>query len=230
MAYTAIMKITGLFVIALFLAACHQTPQTPLTRAAYDGSSAEVKSALAGAKPEEANEALVWAARNGNRAAIPVLVAGGANPNHTYGVNSWTPLEHAIHKDQYGSVKTLIDSGANINNRDRHGRTALMMAAGYGYADIVELMLDRGADPRVGDEDGVTALDRAVVGTPDIDRFTVGQCQTSTVQALLTKTPDLALDDKVWRRIAVKMKHCPDVENLLVRTRAAASKAGVPHS
>lgn len=226
------MKTLTVFLTAFLFAGCGNTRHSALSQAAREGSTAEVTSALVGATLTEVDDALIGAARNGNRAAIPILISHGADPNQTAGVNSWTPLEHAIHKNQFGAVKTLIESRADINRRNRHGRTALMMAAGYGYSDIVELLLDRGSDPRVSDEDGMTALDSAIIGTADIDRFTVGQCQASTVQTILAKVPDLALDEKLWRRIAAKIKHCPDVETLLSRSRAAATanKLPVPRS
>ena len=56
--------------------------------------------------------ALVWAARSGAADSIPVLVKHGANPNLTNGVNSWTPLMHAIHKHQVAAVGALLKAGA----------------------------------------------------------------------------------------------------------------------
>ena len=54
---------------------------------------------------------LVGAARSGDTQAIAALLAGGADPNQRWGVNSWTPLMHAIHKDQKGSVEALLAGG-----------------------------------------------------------------------------------------------------------------------
>ena len=89
---------------------------------------------------------LIQAARAGRADLIPALVKQGADPNQRGGVNGWTPLMHAIHKNQKASVAALLDSGADINGRGADGGTALMMAAGYGYTDIVNLLLNRGAD------------------------------------------------------------------------------------
>jgi ankyrin repeat protein len=127
---------------------------------------------------------LVLAARNGDVRTVRDLVARGADPNEYAGVNSWTPLEHAVHKGQIGSVAALLDAGANPNRADPQGTTPLMMAAGYGYTDIVQLLLRRGADARLRDHDGATALDLAVTGVADIDRFTLFDCQNETVKLL----------------------------------------------
>ena len=59
-----------------------------------------------------------------------------------------------------------------------------MMAAGYGYTDMVKLLLSRGANTRLKDSAGQTALDRAIEGANDIDRFTLFDCQNETVKAL----------------------------------------------
>ncbi len=161
---------------------------------------------------------LIGAARSGDTQAIAILLSHGANPNQRWGVNGWTPLMHAIHKNQKGSVAVLLAGGADVNARGNAGMTALMTAAGYGYADIVQLLLDRGADPYAETTDGDTALTAAVGGVPDIDKFTVGNCQTATVAALLKKAPNLQLKDNFHgraARLAVKASGCVDVLSLL---------------
>jgi hypothetical protein len=97
---------------------------------------------------------------------------------------------HAIHKNQPASVAALLNAGADVNLES--GRTtALIMAAGYGYAGLVKTLLDHGADPRVVAAAGRTALEAAVGGSLDIDRYTSGYCQTATVRALLDHDPEL---------------------------------------
>ena len=162
---------------------------------------------------------LIGAARSGNTQAIATLLAGGADPNQRWGVNSWTPLMHAIHKDQKGSVEALLAGGADMNARGgSQGVTALIMAAGYGYTGIVQLLLEKGADPRAETADGDSALAAAVTGVPDIDKFTVGHCQTSTVAALLKKAPDLKLKDNFYgraARLAARAAGCAAVVSLI---------------
>ena len=127
---------------------------------------------------------LADAARAGDVAGIQRLISHGADPNEIAGQNRWTPLLHAIHKGQVGSVNALLDGGADINRVSGNGVTPLMMAAGYGYTNIVELLLRRGADPAIADRHGATALDLALTGVSDIDRFTLFDCQNATVRAL----------------------------------------------
>ncbi len=128
---------------------------------------------------------IIGAARNGDSQLIRSLIQHGADPNVTAGVNGWTALQHAIHKNQSASVETLLQSGADPNLRGtQHRMTPLMMAAGYGYADIVRILLRHGADPALKDESGRTARDYARSGMMDIDRFTYGHTQTAALQAL----------------------------------------------
>src|SRR5436309_10605137 len=83
--------------------------------------------------------------RAGDVPAIRQLLHDGVDPNAPSGGNGWTPLLHAIHTHQNGSIAALIDGGADPNRADADGTTPLMMAAGYGYDDTVQLLLQRGA-------------------------------------------------------------------------------------
>jgi hypothetical protein len=161
---------------------------------------------------------LISAARNGDTAEIRRLAAAGADPNETGGANGWTALMHAIHKHRDGSVAVLLDAGANPNARVGSGHTALIMAAGYGYTGTVKLLLARGADPRLTTANGDSALEAAVAGTTDIDRFTLGDCQASTVRALLDKDPTLKIRDSFWGRMS-KRAACAETVKLLESRR-----------
>ena len=107
------------------------------------------------------------------------------------------------------NIKRRAFIGANPNATDASGTTPLMMAAGYGYTDIVKILLSHGANPRLATNEGITALDLARSGVPDIDRFTVFNCQDDTVKALLAADPKLA--DHTAK--------LPGVARLLLRTK-----------
>lgn len=139
---------------------------------------------------------LITAAREGDVPMIRTLAAKGADPNEPAGVNDWTPLLHAIHKNQLGSVAALLDAHANPNIASPKGMTPLMMAAGYGQAKIVRLLLARGANPRLADHRGQTALDYARHGMNDIDRFTMFKRQDETIRALTTPAAPPSRSDR----------------------------------
>jgi len=173
---------------------------------------------LAGCATHTTQPSLIQAARDGRTDLIPMLVNQGADPNQRAGVNGWTPLMHAIHKNQKASVTALLDAGADVNGRGTDGSTALMMAAGYGYTGIVNLLLDRGADAHIQMSDGMNALTFAVLGANDIDRFTAVDCQGLTIKALIDRVPDLKLQGsaRVLRTVAsAKLKSCAGFAQLL---------------
>jgi hypothetical protein len=162
------------------------------------------------------------ATRTGDLTALDGYIKSGADLNRPEGVNSWTPLMHAIHTNQRGSMRMLLNAGADANQATRDGLTPLMMAAGYGYQEMVRDLLEHGANPRLRHSDGTTALDLAVVGTTDIDRFTIGDCQIETVKALLDKAPDLKLNGNGLDRAAtwVKKGTCRPLMQLLQERKA----------
>jgi ankyrin repeat protein len=62
-------------------------------------------------------------------------------------------------------VAYLLDAGARIDDRDARGRTALMIAAEGGHAEIANLLLARGADPALKDKAGKRAADLTVLSS-----------------------------------------------------------------
>lgn len=171
---------------------------------------------------ESSHTPLICAARNGDTRSIAALIGGGADPDLPGGVNGWTPLMHAIHKARGESVRALLAGGADPNRGSRDGVTPLMMAAGYGFDEMVTELLDRGADPHTRHPDGSTALDFAVSGVPDIDRFTVRDCQAATVKVLLARAPDVRLQNPTLSRFARLLKHgggCTEMRASLARAR-----------
>ena len=170
--------------------------------------------------------ALVPAARGGRVGVLTILLEAGGNPNRLDGRlgrnparRGWTPLVHAVHTNQTGAVQTLLDFGADPNLPARGGDTPLVMAAGYGRIGLVELLLAHGANPALQPErGGPTPLAAAVMGSVDIDRFTIGKCQTETVKALLAHAPQLRLGDGFWDHMAIRFarwSNCTEVLALL---------------
>jgi ankyrin repeat protein len=68
-----------------------------------------------------------------------------------------TPLCVAIMKGDTETVKKFIEYGADVNELS-NGLTPLMMAARFNKAEIITLLLSKGARIDTKDERGLTAL------------------------------------------------------------------------
>ena len=151
---------------------------------------------------------LAGAVRAGDVILTAALIARGADPNQPAGGNGWTPLLHAVHTNQLATAEALLAHGADPNRADPGGMTPLMMAAGYGNDEMAALLLRHRADPHVRAHDGATALDYALTGMSDIDKFTLVRCQDSTVALLLRAAPDLRQDEQRTSRAFAALKRC----------------------
>src|SRR5690606_13722918 len=60
------------------------------------------------------------------------------------------------------AVRRLLDLGFPVDAVDDKGCTGLLRAAGGGHAEVLELMLSRGADPQRAAHTGATPLSAAV--------------------------------------------------------------------
>ncbi|HKS26489.1 MAG TPA: ankyrin repeat domain-containing protein [Pyrinomonadaceae bacterium] len=79
----------------------------------------------------------------------------------TITTNAVMPLIEAAYEGNTVQVQSLIEEGADVNERDASGRTALMIAANRGHTYVVQLLLERGADANVTDNKGTTAMQAA---------------------------------------------------------------------
>jgi ankyrin repeat protein len=110
---------------------------------------------------------LMQAVRAGDAEAVRDMLARGAGVNETDEVNAvdedgFTPLHRAVYDAELDRghpriVRLLIDAGANLDARIFFGITPLMLAAGGGQADAVEMLINAGADVLAANEGGRSA-------------------------------------------------------------------------
>ena len=162
--------------------------ETPLMVAARSGNADVVKQLLAkganvNTRAARGQTALMWAVAQKHPDVVKVLLEHGADvqarseswsqveavsphghPDYNraiqYGNN--TPLMFAARVGDLGSAKLLVASGANVNDQDARGISVLVLAAHSGFRDVVEFLLEAGADPNSSTA-GFTALHEAVM-------------------------------------------------------------------
>jgi ankyrin repeat protein len=72
-------------------------------------------------------------------------------------------FEDAIKRGDAEDVRRLLGRGIDVDMRDRHGQTALMLAAHAGHREVVEALIAHGANLNVTAKYGLTALMLAII-------------------------------------------------------------------
>ena len=125
---------------------------TPLLWAAHQ-SHPEIARALiaAGATVDAVNDygvtPLLEASRTGDAVMVDALLQGGADPSRAHPEGE-TPLMAAARAGSLPAVRALLTRGADVNAAERFQQTsALMWAAAEGHGDVVDVLLEAGANP-----------------------------------------------------------------------------------
>jgi ankyrin repeat protein len=162
--------------------------ETALMAASRSGKADIVRLLLArgadaNARATRRQTALMWAAAERHPEVVKLLVAHGADvharssewqemmavPPH--GLPQYnkiiphgrdTALLFAARSGDLVSAKILVEAGANVNDADAWGVSATTMAAHAGFTDLVEWLLDRGADASAAAA-GFAALHAAIM-------------------------------------------------------------------
>lgn len=100
---------------------------------------------------------LMLASYNGHTGIVEKLLEAGADVNLTNPTGT-TPLMLAASGPFPATVQALLAAGAKVNAIDSGEHfTALMWAAAEGQAEVVKILIDKGADLTLTDIDGDTA-------------------------------------------------------------------------
>jgi len=98
---------------------------------------------------------LMIAALRGDLSTARRLVELGAQINR----EGWTPLHYAATGGHVPMTRWLLEQSAYIDAESPNRTTPLMMAARQGRTNIVELLMEEGADPTVRNEAGLGVAD-----------------------------------------------------------------------
>ncbi|KAK1940875.1 Ankyrin-3 [Phytophthora citrophthora] len=113
--------------------------------------------------------ALHIAARYSNAEIVSILLDGGSSVTEVDN-NGWTILHAAVRdfdSDTLDKVKLLLAKEAVLNTPDKKGSTALHFAARYCNQEVVNLLLDAGAEIDVVDTSGNNALSYLLLSDTD---------------------------------------------------------------
>ena len=66
----------------------------------------------------------------------------------------WTALPYAAERGHEEVIRLLFGKGANTDDQDKNGLTALHGSAQAGHIEVVRLLLDSGADVAGKDQRG----------------------------------------------------------------------------
>lgn len=152
------------------------------------------------AERERGQTALMWAVAQRHADVVRLLIdnganlharsriwyqlentAGNTNPSGNFNMahGGSTPLLFAARNGDIETARVLLEAGANVQDSDASGASALVIATHSGHGPLATFLLQRGADPNAA-EAGYTALHAAVL-----------RSQVELVAALLEHGADL---------------------------------------
>ena len=162
--------------------------ETVLMTTARTGSVPAVRALLGYGADVKARErwqgetALMWAAAENHGAVVKLLVEHGAEVNARSSSlqfpkiafngstmvstpmprGSLTALMMAARQGALDGVRALAEVGADLNLTEPEGSTALVLAILNSHPEVAVFLLERGANPNIGDAAGMAALYAAV--------------------------------------------------------------------
>ena len=109
---------------------------------------------------------LIEAAQQGDNSAVNSIITAYEQDKSIdiEETDDWlgrTPLQHAVHCGSLSIVRKLYKAGASIMVQDKYCRTPLHIAALLNHYKIAGYLVLQGADPRVKDRWGVSAIENA---------------------------------------------------------------------
>ena len=105
---------------------------------------------------------LMIASIEGNQAVVKYLVL---NKKAAINDSGWTPLQYACTRGHLDVAQFLVANGAKVNALSPNNSTALMMSVMSGNEYLVKFLLDNGADLKIRNQQGLTAIDFADIYT-----------------------------------------------------------------
>jgi ankyrin repeat protein len=88
-------------------------------------------------------------------------------------MSSVVPLTQAVTSGDADAVRAALARGADVNERNNGGQTALILAVIFGHTDLVRLLVKSGANPHLRDNLGLDAIEWAQRRGLSLDLFEI---------------------------------------------------------
>jgi ankyrin repeat protein len=154
------------------------------------------------------------AVKHGLESIMEILLSFKASPN-AVDKDLWTPLHTAAAYGQTGCVQyltSIASTQADLEARDRHGRTALHVACWAQRSDVVKVLVEAGVNLNAADNNGDMPLHlAAVVGSIRCTKLLLEAGARKAVRGFKGRTPfDLAVA-KNHRAVAALLANLHDL-------------------
>ena len=207
-------------------------PETQFLNAVVTGDVAAIRGLVATGVPvdtadSDGEPALHLAARLEKPASVKALLDLGADP--ALRGPTGTTLVHmvAAYPKTLPLLEGILARGADVNARDKHGRTPLMSAVLRGHVRGARALLALGADPGLRDDQGGTVVYHFVAG---IYGFRAGEPHAEQL-ALLRDLIALGVDPNApgpYGKTAVTIAAERGLSDVLVALRDAGGSISAP--
>jgi ankyrin repeat protein len=151
---------------------------------------------------------LFAAADSGDLTLVRSIIAENSYLINDRDEEGCTPLEVAVKKDRLEVAKYLLDQGAEVNARNKHGYSALHFVKSKAMAEV---LVSKGAEVNMTENYGLTPLHDAVL-----------EGYTDIVEFLISKGADVnVIENKGFTPLKMAVKyHLPEIEAILRRHNA----------
>ena len=102
------------------------------------------------------------ACKDGNLEAVKAFVALGLDLETHDSISFETPLIRAAEGNNTSVIRFLVEAGADLENRDSPGDTALLTAVNWGHLESVKILVELGADVNAANNTGWTPLTKSM--------------------------------------------------------------------